>query len=277
MKEITIPDSFIPANDSMFGLFDYRSFENCNKQLVNLTKNAFSFLIEGKKEVITGNGSLSIDNADFLLMQSGHCLMTEKLSLLHKSYRSILLFFSNEAILHFIRKFDISPTEQSHKQSISAFQYDPFIRNYVKSMIEISKLPPRSQNNLIAVKFEEIMLFLVEKKGSSFLYSILPDHNQQSQKLLAVVETNKYNKLTLKELAFLSNMSVSSFKREFVKQYAQSPIKWFQDQRLEYASLLLKQEQKRASDIYTEIGYENLSSFIQAFKSKYGVTPKQYQ
>ncbi|MEM1003352.1 MAG: AraC family transcriptional regulator, partial [Bacteroidota bacterium] len=132
-------------------------------------------------------------------------------------------------------------------------------------------------NNLMAVKFEEIILFMIEKEGSDFIFSMLSESNQQSQKLISVVESNKYNKLSLTELAFLSNMSLSSFKREFVKQYAQSPIKWFQEQRLEYASLLLKQEQKRASDIYSEVGYENLSSFIQAFKSKFGVTPKRYQ
>lgn len=277
MKKTTIPDSFMSMNNSIVRVYNYRAIENSNKQLINLSKNTFSFLTEGKKEVITENGSISIDNTEFLLMQSGHCLMTEKVSPNNRSYRSILLFFSNEAVLQLIRKFDISPTNNHKKQSVYSFQYDEFIRNYVKSIIEISKLTPKSQKNLVAVKFEEIMLFLIEKEGSDFIFSILAESNHQSQKLISVVESNKYNKLSLKELAFLSNMSLSSFKREFMKQYAKSPIKWFQDQRLGYASLLLKQEQRRASDIYSEVGYENLSSFIQAFKSKYGVTPKQYQ
>lgn len=276
MKEITIPDSLMSMDNCIVKLYDYHTFESSNKQLINLSNNTFSFLMEGTKEVITENGNISIDNTKFLLMQSGHCLMTEKVSLNNKSYRSILLFFSNEAILQLIRKFDINPSSKFNKHSIYSFQYDEFIRNYVRSIIEISKLSPKSQKNLMTVKFEEIMLFLIEKEGSNFLYSILSESNQQSQKLISVVESNKYNKLTLKELAFLSNMSLSSFKREFVRQYAKPPMKWFQDQRLEYAALLLK-EQKRASDIYPEIGYQNLSSFIQAFKSKYGVTPKQFQ
>lgn len=276
MREITIPDSLITIDNSIVRIYDYHTFDHSNKQLITLTKNTFSFLIEGKKEVITENSSTSIDNNEFLLMQSGRCLMTEKLSPENKSYRSILLFFSNEAILDFERKFNTRPSSKLYKQSIYSFQYDEFIRNYVSSLIEISKLSLSSQKKIIAVKFEEIMLYLIEKKGSDFLYSMLSENNQQSQNFISVVESNKYNKLSLKELAFLSNMSVSSFKREFVRKYAKSPIKWFQDQRLEYASLLLKREQKRASDIYTEIGYESLSSFIQAFKSKYGVTPKQY-
>ena len=65
-------------------------------------------------------------------------------------------------------------------------------------------------------------------------------------------------------------------KREFEKRYHESPMKWFQDRRLEYAFRLMKEEQKRPSDIYLEVGYESLSSFIQAYKLKYGMTPKRH-
>ena len=71
-------------------------------------------------------------------------------------------------------------------------------------------------------------------------------------------------------------MSVSTFKRKFEKHYTESPVKWFQNKRLEYAHHLLYKQQKSSSEIYLEVGYENLSSFIQAYKSKYGVTPKQH-
>ena len=40
---------------------------------------------------------------------------------------------------------------------------------------------------------------------------------------------------------------------------------------------LINQKQKISSEIYLEIGYENLSSFIQAYKVKFGSTPKQHQ
>ena len=85
------------------------------------------------------------------------------------------------------------------------------------------------------------------------------------------------NKLTIKELSFLSNMSLSTFKREFEKHFQSSPSKWFQEKRLDHSAFLLKDKSKRPSDIYEEIGYENLSNFIQAFKMKFGTTPKQYQ
>lgn len=129
---------------------------------------------------------------------------------------------------------------------------------------------------MLEVKFEEIILYLTEKYGTEFLYSFSEKSNDTSQKFIQTVETNWMSKLTLKELAFLCNMSVSTFKREFEKYYAESPIKWFQNKRLEYAHHLLNKEQKKSSEIYLEVGYENLSSFIQAYKSKYGITPKQH-
>jgi AraC-like DNA-binding protein len=46
---------------------------------------------------------------------------------------------------------------------------------------------------------------------------------------------------------------------------------------LERAAFLLRNKSKRASDIFEEIGYENLSNFVHAFKVKFGVTPKQFQ
>ena len=72
-------------------------------------------------------------------------------------------------------------------------------------------------------------------------------------------------------------MSISTFKREFEKHFHNSPSKWFQEKRLEHAAYLLKNKNKRPSDIFEEVGYESLSNFTQAFKQKFRVTPKQYQ
>lgn len=127
------------------------------------------------------------------------------------------------------------------------------------------------------MKFEEIMLYLVELHGTNILYSLTFNNNDGSQNFTRTIETNQLKKLTLKELAFLCNMSVSTFKREFEKHYSESPMKWFQNKRLEHAHYLLHQKQKKSSEIYFEVGYENLSSFIQVYKFKYKKTPKQQQ
>lgn len=276
MDTHSIPHSLNQIKDEPISLFDYRSTEECGRQHVTLTQNAFSFLIDGKKEVITNNTALSIENTNFLFMKSGHCLMTEKTSDSNKVYRSLLLFFSDDILIAFIKKHDVLLNKAPLPQSAYTFIYDGYTTQFVKSLLEVYKLPQPIQRKLIETKLEEILLFLVASHGVDFLHSIL-NKNNQNKSFTTVVEHNILNKLSLKELAFLSNMSVSSFKRMFEKHYGISPIKWFQDKRLDHATYLLKQEQKRASEIYLEIGYENLSSFIQAYKAKFGVTPKQHQ
>jgi len=277
MKTITLPDELNLNSSSSIEVYNYESTQEISKQEILLNKNTFSFLQEGTKEVFFDNSSYAIDNSQFLLMKSGHCLMTEKLSNVAANYRSTLFFFSNEDVLKFIRKFELNPTDTSKLYSTYSFNYDSFIKRFADSLLDISQLSNSIQKNILDAKFEEIMLYLIEFKGVEFLYSFISNSGDQSQKFIQTIESNQLNKLTVKELSFLSNMSISKFKREFEKHFHSSPSKWFQEKRLEHAALLLKNNSKRPSDIYEETGYENLSNFIQAFKVKFGVTPKQYQ
>ena len=274
MKTIALPDE-LPIQQSQYvKVYDYQSAQEITKQQIILNQNTFSFLTDGTKEVYFDNLALSIDNSRFLLMKAGHCLMTEKLSDI-KNYSSVLLFFSNETLLKILRKADIKTVKTEGNKSVYSFAYDSFIKRFVRSLLDISQLSTSIQEKLLAVKLEEIILYLKEINGSDFLSSLLAHADNSKQKIMQTVESNLLSKLTIPELAFLCNMSISTFKREFEKCYAESPIKWFQNKRLEHAHFLIHQEQKTSSEIYAEIGYENLSSFIQAYKTKYGTTPKQ--
>jgi len=276
MHTIVLPDELSVDNSQLVQVFDYKSSKEISKQQIVLNQNIFSFLIEGAKEVIFDDAALSINDSRFLVMKSGNCLMTEKLSD-GSNYRSVVLFFTNEMVSKFIRKIDWNKMESSICKSVYAFEYDEFIKRFVYSLIDISKLSKDIQNKMLEVKMEEILFYLTEKYGTEFLYSLTINNDNATQKFIQIIENSHLNKLTLKELAFLCNMSVSTFKREFEKHYSESPIKWFQNKRLEFAHFLLQKEHKNPSEVYFEVGYENLSSFTQAYKSKYGVTPKHHQ
>lgn len=277
MNTITLPDDLNLDSSLSVSVFNYESAKEISKQQILLNKNTFSFLQDGTKEVFFDTSTYAIDNSQFLLMRSGHCLMTEKLSNESQNYRSILFFFSTEEVLKFIRKFKFEIATHKTHYSTYSFKYDSFIRAFTQSLLDISKLSKSIQVKILKTKLEEIMLYLIDLKGIDFLYSLINNIVNQNQKFIQTIESNRLNKLTIKELSFLSNMSVSTFKREFEKNFQSSPSKWFQDKRLEHSAYLLKNESKRPSDIFEEVGYNNLTNFIQAFKIKFGVTPKQYQ
>jgi AraC-like DNA-binding protein len=277
MTIITLPDALKLNSSHAIEIYDYVNTQEISKQQIVLSKNTFSFLQNGTKEVFFDNSSRLITNSQFLLMKAGNSLMTEKFYSDETKYRSILFFFSNEAVFNFIRKFKLSPQKNCTYASMYSFEYDTFVKGFTKSILDISKLSDSIQKNILEAKFDEIMLYLVEVKGVDFLYSLVSDRDNSARKFMQTVENNTLNKLSIDELSFLANMSASSFKRAFKKHFQSSPSKWFQEKRLEHAAFLLRNKSKRPSDIYQEIGYENLSNFIQAFKIKYGVTPKKYQ
>lgn len=276
MKTITLPDEMNLEKSQQVHVVGYSSSKDVSKQQIILNQNIISFLIEGTKEVIFDNEALSITPSKFIVMRSGNCLMTEKRISETSLYKSVFLFFSNEMLYNFIRKMESERSESIEPKSVYAFDYDDFLKRFVDSLSDISGLSKTVQSKLLEVKFEEIMLYLADKYGTDFLYSLTTNRDDAAQKFIRTIENSHLSKLTLKELAFLCNMSVSTFKREFEKYYSKSPIKWFQNKRLEHAHYLLSQE-KSPSEVYFEAGYENLSSFSQAYKIKYGVTPKHHK
>lgn len=259
-------------------LYDYHTNKEIFRSKVNLTHNTFSFLQQGVKEVITDKELVRIDNSDFLIIKSGNCLMTETISAARHSYHSLLLFFTDAMLIDFLERYkiDIHTPPQEH-QSYLVCAYDHYITHFVQSLKHINQLQRDQQQALLKIKLDEILFYLVQQKGEEFLKQLLDKQDDKSSKLSSVVEHNKLQKLSLQELAFLCNMSVSTFKRAFKQQYEESPIKWFQDKRLEHAALTLSLLKKRPIEIYEAAGYENFSNFVQAFKKKYGLTPKQYQ
>jgi len=277
MKVNTLPEDLKISTTSAIQLFPYQSNNDLERTKINLTKNTISFLRKGTKEVHGDDKTVLISNQQFVLMKSGNCLMTEKVSATDKFYKSILLFFSDEVIIDFLERNDLYAIENKKHGSFTIFEYDDFIAHFVESLEKMLTLPQKIQMSLIKIKLEEIMLYLTQQHGANFLNQLIQKANPTESQLIHVVENNRLNKLSLQELAFLCNMSVSTFKRAFAKHYKTTPSKWFNGQRLEHMALLMKTQKKRPIELYEEAGYENLSNFIQAFKKQFGITPKQYQ
>lgn len=278
MDIFTMPDFLLKKDrDRAVQVFDYWNSSELDKGKVLLKSNVFSFLQEGQKEVVTGKEAIAIDNQQFLIIPSGNCLMTERLPL-GERYRSVLFFFSDDVLMSFVEEHQIHINKKKALKTFHVSNYDDYIQHFVKSLQQIGQANYKSdfQEKLLKSKLEEILLYLIEKEGTGFLSKLMTTVAEPTQRLLSVVEHNRLKRLNLKHLAFLANMSLSTFKREFQKHYKSTPMKWFREKRLEHVAYLMRTQNKRAIDLYEEAGYESLSNFIQAFKKKYGITPKQF-
>lgn len=93
--------------------------------------------------------------------------------------------------------------------------------------------------------------------------------------LVPFVENNFTNNISLEKFAELSGRSLSTFNRDFRKIFKSSPHKWIKQKRLELAKKLLINTSKKVSDVYLEVGFEDLAHFSRSFKSHFGLNPSE--
>ncbi|PKH52231.1 AraC family transcriptional regulator [Tenacibaculum sp. Bg11-29] len=276
MSVENIPESYLKTKGNIPDLFvyDFKMTENLIKTKVNLNSHMFSFLQTGKKQVHFSDTSVLVDNSQSLLIKKGNCLWTELLDT-DEIYYCKLLFFSDKKIKEFLQKHVKYNSEIQEAQSYFTIENDSYIDSYLNSLATIMAAPVAFMNTLLSVKFEELLLYLTNKYGEVFENYLKSLIEEETSPLKKTIEKNVYTSLSLEEIAFLCNMSLSTFKRHFIKEYKQSPGKWFRDKRLLRAKELLETSTIKVSDIYLDLGYNNLSNFSSAFKSKFGINPSE--
>lgn len=246
-----------------------------------LEQNLFSFLLEGSKTVQYAGNKLTINPNQFFLLSAGNCLMSEKTSTPNGRYRSILFFFDSEILADFLIRHPMPIKAFKHRQNeepFLVFEKDAFLNNFIDSLDLILAAGQSLSQELQLVKLEELLIYISNCYPEVLKKLHLNGYDSAQDVLIRqVVTANIYNVITVEELAFLSYMTLSTFKRQFARIYGKSPRKWFQDKRMQKAAQILKTSNVNLSEIYMELGYQNLSSFIQSFKQIYGTTPKQFR
>jgi AraC family transcriptional regulator, exoenzyme S synthesis regulatory protein ExsA len=280
MQVQNIPGIYLSSKDKCnnFFVYDFKMNEDTLNNKVDLTQHMFSFLQTGEKKVHCEDSVIEVNKNQSVLIKSGNCIMTELLSN-DAIYFCKLFFFSNDHIIDFLEKYNFlfdKVKKDIASKPFFAIENDAFINAFATSISSILKLKSEARTMLLSIKFEEIMLYLSQKYGSTFISYIqslaIPDQHSPLKK---IVEANIYTNLSITDIAFLSNMSLSTFKRHFEQIYKANPGKWLQQKRLARAKQILEKGLKKPSDIYTDYGYNNLSNFSIAFKQAFDMSPKQ--
>lgn len=271
-----IPEIYIKDKTEVPDLlvYDFKMTSDVVKSKVNLGMNMFSFLQVGKKQVHFAGTSIAVNKDQSLLLKKGNWLWTE---LLDKEaiYYCKLFFFSEKILKEFLEKHTESNQLIKEETPYFIIRNDAYITSYLNSLATINEAPSVFKANLLSVKFEELVLYLLDKYGNpfkSYLQSLIV---KETSPFKRIVESKINSNLKLEEIAFLCNMSLSTFKRHFIRAYEVSPGKWLQDKRLQKAKEILAQGDLKPSDIYLNFGYNNLSNFSIAYKNKFGFSPKE--
>ncbi len=128
------------------------------------------------------------------------------------------------------------------------------------------------------LKLKELMMILLKSENHENIRKLLSDiFAPVNLKLKEVIENNLYNNLSLEQLAFISNMSLSTFKREFKKSFNDTPGRYIKNKRLERAALKLVSSDASIRSIAFDTGFQDTTTFSASFRKKYNTSPSKFR
>ena len=152
------------------------------------------------------------------------------------------------------------------------------IARFIDSLDFYFQNPSLVNDDLLELKIKELILLLVQTKNVTSILELITDlYSSRTINLRDVVKLHMYSSLSIDELAKLSQMSLSSFKREFKKQFDDSPSNYINTEKLKKAKELLTISDLSISDIAYEVGFNDPLYFTRLFKKKEGIPPSTFR
>lgn len=187
-------------------------------------------------------------------------------------FRSVSVYLDQQTLRHFSMEYGYKAEHSKEGDTIMNIRSSPLYTSYLQSLMPYLDAPEEENEALLSLKIKEAILLLL--KTNPGLKDILFNFSEPGKiDLEAFMHKNFHFNVALPRFAYLTGRSLATFKRDFEKIFHTSPSRWLQQKRLQEAYYLIREKHKKPSDVYLEVGFEDLSHFSFAFKKTFGVAP----
>lgn len=282
MQVVNLPEDLFAGQeplDSEIILHHNTALSNRVREKSVLSRNAFSLVISGRKTMHFSEKTVYVQDSEIHLLSAGNCIASVTISS-EKSFESVLIFFDNKILIDFYASHaglieKLASKRKAGWEPYVAFKKDAFIHHFIESLLLMLKSKGSLSGPMKKVKLQELLVYLLENHTDLFLSFRQPVQlSGQELRIRDVVEANRTNNLTIDELAFLCNMSPSTFKREFKKTYHSAPGAWLNEQKMILAKQLLEHRQEKPGEIWLKLGFETHTGFTRSFKKRFAKLPR---
>jgi len=262
---------------------DYMFIEfNCPIEFENFklwTEIPFlAYVVSGKKDWTTLNKTYCIKEGDAVFVRKG---VFKTKQYFEEDYCSLLFFITDDFIRRFCKEHrDSLPNTSADylENQIYKINVNDPLSSLFLTVFNYLKVGKNIPKDLVEMKFKELLFNISIDPLNKELIALFNSIQQVDKtNLKDVMMKNFQSDLTLEEYARLSGRSLSTFKRDFQHYFNETPGKWLNTKRLEYAKMLLQNNDLNINDVCWESGFKNTSHFNSAFKNKYKLPPKQYR
>lgn len=242
----------------------------------------FLYMVEGQINYKTEKQSISIPVNEAVLLKCGSYFSQIKNSATFKNHQIVIVHFHPEILKKIydanLPKIFRKPKNIDQSIDLSKINNDFLIQKYIESLLFYFDNPTLTNEDLLVLKLKEIILLLCQTKNAPVIQQILSQlFSPTSFTFKQIIENNIFYNLTTHELAEIANLSLSSFKREFKKNYDDSPANYIRNKKLEKAAELLLVSEERITDIAFDCGFNDLANFSTLFHDKFSCTPSSFR
>lgn len=161
--------------------------------------------------------------------------------------------------------------------------YDDFLYKSIKQMESLIQQPDDLAAMLAQSLSHSVYMHVFREYTDQPQISVRRSHcaselSSQEKKILnQYIEEHLGRSISLHQLAMLISMKIHPFLEAFRESYGTTPTQYIIEQRLRRARLLLATTKRDITSIALDTGFSNHSHLTNAFRTRLGVTPKEFR
>ena len=242
-----------------------------------ISKDAISIILKGHQSIETYDGAVVEAHASEALILPQGLYHVSDLLTQNGKFESLLFYFDHTIISSFLDQINHDVQQELLQPEIKKISLTHSIKLFTDSIINIYTSSKSSHPEIYNLKMLELLHLIHTEHPTINLPQLLFTYTRPSKKdMRHFMEDNFYKPLKVEDYAQLTGRSLSSFRRDFKQLFKTTPNKWIQNKRIDRAINTLNQQEVNITDLAHSVGYENVSYFIKAFKTRTGLSPKQY-
>lgn len=238
-----------------------------------IAEHFFLYLAKGTMHGYDGNRNYTLKSGEYCIVRKNHLARYNKQPE-DDQFEKVIVAFDEAFLKAYHQKHQTPLTKNTSKEAFLAIRKNKLVPHYIASLMPYYNGEGKIDEHFADVKREELLLILLQSNpefaGILFDFGI-----PEKIDLEAFMNHNFRFNVAIQRFAYLTGRSLTSFKRDFEKIFNETPSRWLVQKRLQEAHFLIEKKGKKASDIYLELGFEDLSHFSFAFKKHFGTTPTE--
>lgn len=236
-----------------------------------ISEHFFLYLITGTMTGYDGHKSYTVKAGEYCIARKNHLARYQKQKD-KGQFEKVVMVFEEAFLKEFKKKYAVSGGTSDLKDAFVVLKKDKLVPNFITSLEPYYNEAGEIDKTFSKIKREELLLILL-RTNTELSKIIFNFDSPEKIDLEAFMNRNYKFNVSLDRFAYLTGRSLSIFKRDFKQIFSDTPGHWLIQKRLQEAYFLINKKGKKPSEIYIDLGFEDLSHFSFVFKKKFGFNP----